>query len=326
MVQLSRACCRLAIGTARTASRPSTLACRPIAALVSRPPNRRPLHSTRNRTSTTSDSGDSSSSGGDGYVGMFSYPFGLGGVDALLASYRSTRDPSRAGALVAELQASLATEAHVLDLDRHLQGKCASDPRLDAIYTELAGRVDVLQAKVTNLQDTMLMEQFDKQFVIYPHPQPTAAADTDTAAGADADAGATTHSSDAGLPFSAVGCDGLRFSAHWSTHRHAVRLELAPCAFRATLTVTPFRVVRDERGDAVSQDLATVRLLETTGGEHTHLDADVLRALTRTCGGPAMTARQFVWFLAFMASHPSDIAFDVVSGALMGKPVTSLRR
>jgi hypothetical protein len=240
-----------------------------------------------------------STSGSAGYVGLFSFPYGLASAEDLLASYRSTSDPSAAASLLHTLQRSLETESHALELDRHLEGKCASDRKVEAIYTELAGRVDILKAKLTELSDTMLMERFDKEFVIYPHPS----------------AGSAASSSAAALP----PADGIRVASHWSTHRHSVRTELAPLGYEARLTVTPFRVVQNAAGEPVSEDGASKSLIQATQGGRETLDLDLLHAIISRYGGPSMSPRQFVWFLAFMTSHPSDLAFDVVSAVMMNQ-------
>ena len=229
---------------------------------------------------------------------VFGYPFGLSVIEPMVEDYLAAAGDDASQLSTLDLMVGqLATERHALDLDAHLRGKCAntgSKVQNDR-YLELAGRVDILEAKVEKLEDdSMMIEKFDKQFVIYPPPT-------------------TSVSSTSVLPL----LDGLRFDCHWSMHRHRVRQELSTHEYRAHIRVTPFRVVVNEEDGSTSSQLGTaLTLVQASESKTIPLDDALFEAIRTLYGGESMPAREFGWFLSFLGGHPSDHAFDVISGQL----------
>jgi hypothetical protein len=74
------------------------------------------------------------------------------------------------------------------------------------------------------------------------------------------------------------------------------------------LIVTPFRVSTQADGAVTSVDLPAMKLLEATDASPAQVDQLALEHIRRLYAGPNITHRQFVWFLSFLASHPSDHA------------------
>lgn len=255
-------------------------------------------------------------------VPRLSYPFGLSQIDGLIDEYRdSSGIPSSSIAsgvstrlTLSSIHRQVSTECHALELDQHLREKCLKNTSKQAkqikqVYTELASRIDILEAEVTQMAGTMVTERFHKQFVLYPPTPPAPSSSSATTA-------ASPHSPASSTLLPLV--DGLRFDCRWSLARHSVRRELAPYEFEARWTITPFRVIQDEAdGTTRSEDLQTITFLQANESALKPIDGALLEQIRRLYGGEEVTQRDFVWLLAFLASHPSD---DAVSRHQQHRP------
>jgi hypothetical protein len=228
----------------------------------------------------------------------------LADSDALIQNYRDSLGTPEATSALAALRASIATEEHALDLDLHLRGKSvdASDPA-SIVYAELASRVDIMNAEVLTLSDALLMEKYEKKFLMYP-PTPVAG-------------GAKPACSLVPL------ADGLRFDVSWTTSRHANRTELSESSFYARVTATPFRVQTAEQqshsltATGAMVDLPSIILLDISDADSSRVNHAAFEEMRLLYAGERVTPRQFAWFICFLSSHPSDLAFDIISGCFL---------
>jgi hypothetical protein len=215
--------------------------------------------------------------------------------DALLSEYRSCTDPETAKSLMSEMSALLATESHALDLESHLLAKSAQS--LDSssdVYLDLASRVDLWSASIERVALELQVERIRKEFVMYP---PTAA----------------------DSPRSSSDPSGVRFNVEWSTSRHSSRKELSPYAFHMRIVATPFLLstAQDPDADPERQDQSPILLVDVSDTDDSRVDIDAIESLRSNFAGPAVTPRQWAWFLSFLSTHPTDLAFDVVSECLL---------
>ena len=210
--------------------------------------------------------------------------------DTLLSEYRSCTDGETAKALLSDMQSLLATEAHALDLDSHLLSKAAqgNDSSSD-VYLELASRVELWSASIQRIALDLQVEQIRKEFVLYPpstvdHDAPSAA--------------------------------GVRFNVEWSTSRHSSRQELSPFAYHMRVVATPFKL-QGEDSAPERVDLPSVTVMDVSEADNSRVNTVAIESLRQEFAGLTVTQRQWAWFLAFLSTHPTDLAFDVVSECLL---------
>ena len=241
---------------------------------------------------------------------LFGFPFGLDEHEGLIDQYRHAlgSDITAAKDVIADLGRTLAAESHAFELEQALQGKCNKAPGSSSTEStvELASRTELWTADVQSIVADLTMEKVNKSWVIHA---PTAAM------------------SDASIA-------GVRFESSWTTSLHSIRRELAPYAFHAKLTATPYSIPEKEAADpkqgensqaqentaqddhSIFKDHRTMVLLDVTEADRSRVDIDAMEVL-RVSLAPSMTPRDFAWFLSFLASHPTDLAFDVFSEALV---------
>lgn len=234
---------------------------------------------------------------------VFGFPFGLADHEELLKSYRSAQVPADAMAVLEDIEATARTERHALELEVHLQGKLAGGSEADrATYTQLAARTELWRGDIKRINLELHAEELRKQFIIY------------SPAEAEASGAVNTTERFRGIA-------GVQFDFEWSTARHASRKELAPFAFHARLVATPFTLEGNEGSAAERRDRPSIRLLDVTEADQSRVDVQALAELRQAlAGGKNVSDKHFHWFLAFVCTHPTDLAFDVLSECLQRKP------
>jgi len=218
----------------------------------------------------------------------FSFPV----HDKLLFLFRSCADGETAKALLSDMQSLLATDAHALDLESHLLSKSAqgNDSSSD-VYLELASRVELWSASIQRIALDLQVEQIRKEFVLYP----PSAVDHDAQSAAD-----------------------VRFNVEWSTSRHSSRQELSPFAYHMRVVATPFKLQGEGDHSAPERiDLPSVTVMDVSEADDSRVNTGAIESLREEFAGPTVTQRQWSWFLAFLSTHPTDLAFDVVSECLL---------
>jgi hypothetical protein len=218
--------------------------------------------------------------------------------DSLLSDYRRCNDLHDCQTLLSSLESTLRTEAHALELDRALQGKNASGNSEDAkAYADLASRTELWTAHIETLSLELHVERLKKEWCIY-------APDSEVA-NSSADSSAT----------SAMPVHGVRFSVSWETSRHSGRRELF-FAFHARLDATPFTLRQtSDAGNSPPErlDHAPLLLLDVSDADQSRVDSAAIEQLRAQLGGPLVTQRRWAWWLAFLSSHPTDLAVSAVA-------------
>jgi hypothetical protein len=229
------------------------------------------------------------------FFSFFFLYFSFPDHDTLVSEYRSCADGETAKALLSDMQSLLATEAHALDLESHLLSKSAqgNDSSSD-VYLELASRVELWSASIQRIALDLQVEQIRKEFVLYP-PSAASSADNDAQSAA-----------------------GVRFNVEWSTSRHSSRQELSPFAYHMRVVATPFKLQGEGDHSAPERiDLPSVTVMDVSEADDSRVNTGAIESLREEFAGPAVSQRQWAWFLAFLSTHPTDLAFDVVSECLL---------
>jgi hypothetical protein len=230
----------------------------------------------------------------------------LGDGEALLTAYRArcssvsdsnpTPTPVEAAAdalaVLADLEGVVRTEAHAMELERALQGKLAGSSNKDrAALLSLAARTELWNAHVQRITLDLHCERITKQWIVYA-PEPSSSSD---AAGQQR---------------------GVHFEAEWSTSRHSGRTELAPFAYHTRLLATPFSLVpstTEPDEPPTREDEPTVTLLDISDTDQSRVDVAALARVQAELAPSPVTKQQWAWFVAFMASHPTDLAVSLHS-------------
>ncbi len=223
-----------------------------------------------------------------------------------MSSYRSAQDPADALAVLEDVVTTARAERHALELEVHLRDKLAGGSESDrAMYSQLAARTELWHADIQRISLELHTETIKKQFVVYT-PDEAEQSPVDS------------------IPERLRGISGFQFDLEWSTSRHASRKELAPFSFHARLTATPFTLEQGTNGreEPMTErtDRPQLRLLDVSESDQSRVDASALADLHQVLAGKSVSDKRWSWFLAFVCTHPTDLAFDVLSECLQRKP------
>jgi len=229
--------------------------------------------------------------------------------EPLLAAYREKADPDEALMVMKDLAHSTQTEQHALELEAHLHTKLSGSAEQERTsFLDLAARTELWEASVQRVSLDLHAELVRKQFLVYAPDEEQ----RDRIVSRLADAFRGAH--------------GVLIDIEWSTSRHATRTELAPFAYHARLTATPFTLHGDAGEESAPQreDRATFRVIDVDENDQSRVDAEALLQLHHTFAGAAVSRAQWAWFLAFVCTHPTDLGFDVLSECLQRRPQSQL--